>query len=485
MTITRREFVTRLGALAAAAGLSQSQLLKITEAMGHSAPWNATAKPKVIWVHGAECTGCSISLLGLFEDVRGLAVQDTRLTRSVDPDGGGISTLSALDLAVGGDGDGGHVLPPNLQTALGVTGHPTHHHRTLYANNADFDSLANANTPFAANIADVLIDFISLEYHVTVMGMGGAQAYEWLKAEMDKTGAADSGDPFVLVVEGAVQVDNLGGFWGKTDTGDTSAPWCAIGESLDGTAMHRFDNVVTKLAARAGCLAVISIGQCATFGGFPACVSPSPEFRGEKQTPAFGVYDYLAGPAALNDNGAAANKVINVPGCPANPWWFILTVVLWLAEAVNGPLKSPPQAGPLGILDASAGIVGGVDDQRRLKAVYGNSIHGPACARYKYAFPWREPTDPEGVLRPALYAMKPGDEGCLAMLGCKGLSTKSLCSLHGWNGQQPENDSTWDHGIAQINGTHAGGNCITGGHPCMGCTERGYPDAYVPFIARR
>lgn len=471
MTITRREFVTRLGALAAAAGLSQSQLLKITEAMGHSAPWGTGAKPKVIWVHGAECTGCSISLLGLFEDVRGLAVQDTRLTRSVDPTGSGINTLAALDLAVGGDGDGGHVLPP------GAGGH---HHRTLNAAGADFDGLANANTPFVANIADVLIDFISLEYHVTVMGMGGAQAFEWLKTEM-----TTSTGPFVLVVEGAVQVDDLGGFWGKTDTGDTSAPWCAIGENLIGSEMHRFDNVVKSLASRADCLAVISIGQCATFGGFPACVSPSPEFRGEKQTPAFGVYDYLANHSGLANAATVANKVVNVPGCPTNPWWFVLTVVLWLAEAVNGPLRTPATAGPLGILDASARIIGGVDDQRRLKAVYGQSIHGPACARYKYAFSWREPTDPIGVLRPPLYAQKPGDEGCLAMLGCKGLSTNSLCSLHGWNGQQPENDPVWDQGIAQINGTHAGGNCITGGHPCMGCSERGYPDAYVPFIARR
>lgn len=476
MTITRREFVTRLGALAAAAGLSQSQLLKITEAMGHSAPWGTTAKPKVIWVHGAECTGCSTSVLGLFEDVRGTAVQDVRLTRPVDPTGRGINTLAALDLAVGGDGDGGHVLPP------GVGGH---HHRTLNAAGADFDSLANANTPFVANIADVLIDFISLEYHVTVMGMGGAQAYERLLSEMTSA-AAPFTAPFVLVVEGAVQVDAQGGFWRETGPAADAdrAPWCAIGENLAGTAMHRFDHVVRTLAARTNCLAVISIGQCATFGGFPACVSPSPEFRGERQTPAFGVHDYLASHSGLANAAAVANKVINVPGCPVNPWWFVLTVVLWLAEAVNGPLRTPAAAGPLGILAADWRIIGGVDDQRRLNAVYGQSIHGPACPRYKYSFSWREPGDLPGVLRPALYAERPGDRGCLAMLGCKGLSTKSLCSLHGWNGQQPENDPAWDQGIARINGMHSGGNCITGGHPCMGCTERGYPDAYVPFIAR-
>ncbi|MCL4554317.1 MAG: twin-arginine translocation signal domain-containing protein, partial [Actinobacteria bacterium] len=409
MAITRREFVTRLGALAAAAGLSQSQLLKITEAMGHSPTWGTETKPKVIWVHGAECTGCSVSLLSLFEDVRGLAVQDTRLT------GGPVSTLAALDLAVGGDGDGGHVLPRNVPQTLVPRTNPAgeHHHRRLWNAGADFDGAAN-NTPFVANIADVLIDFISLEYHMTVMGMGGDQAYQWLKAEMARPGPTT---PFVLVVEGAVQVDHEGGFWKKPNA-DVSgndgpaAPWCAVGENLTGTEIHRFDNVVRGLASRDNCLAVVSLGQCSSFGGFPACVSPNPEFRGEKQTPAFGVHDYLV----TYGTEGSADKVINVPGCPPNPWWFILSVVLWLADAVNGPLKAVPTAGPLGILDHEAKILpGSVDDQRRLKAVYGQSIHGPACSRYAYSF--------SAPGRSALYAMKPGDPGCLAMLGCKGLST--------------------------------------------------------------
>ncbi len=463
MAITRREFVTRLGALAAAAGLSQSQLLKITEAMGHSAPWGTAAKPKVVWVHGAECTGCSVSLLSLFEDVRGRAVQDRTLTSSIDATGQGVSTLAALDLAVGGDGDGGHVLPAGVLTGgQGVGGH---HHRTLNSAGADFDSAKNGNTPFVANIADVLIDFISLEYHYALQAMGGDQAFQWLKNEMNLATT-----PFVLVVEGAVQVDTDPGFWNKPG-GAGNAPWCAVGENLAGDEMHRFDNVVSTLASRANCVAVVSIGQCASFGGFPACKSPSPEFRGMSQTPAFGVHEFLS----RANNTAAANKVINVPGCPTNPWWFVLTVVLWLAEYVNGPAKGA--AGPLGILNAAGGIVGGVDNQRRLEAVYGQSIHGPACSRYKYSF--------SAPGRPALYAQKPGDEGCLAMIGCKGLSTKSLCSLHGWNGQQPNNDEAWDQGIANLNGNIHGGNCITGGHPCMGCTERGFPDAYVPFIAKR
>jgi Ni,Fe-hydrogenase I small subunit len=74
------------------------------------------------------------------------------------------------------------------------------------------------------------------------------------------------------------------------------------------------------------------------------------------------------------------------------------------------------------------------------------------------------------------------------MLGCKGPVTSSLCGVHGWNGQQPTNDSTWDNSIALANpnalGGYKGGHCTRAGHPCMGCTEHGYPDAFVPFIVR-
>lgn len=449
MAITRRQFVTRLGTLAAAMGMSQVDLAKITDAFAHGAPWTGawTNKPKVVWVHGAECTGCSTSLLSLFEDVRGTAVEGTS-----------ISTLMALDLAVGGDGDGSTVLPP----ALGGDVDPNHPngHRTLNNAGADFDAAANGGAPFVANIADVLIDFIDLQYHETVMSMGGDLAYQWLKDTMDNAGA-----PFVLVVEGSVQPSSDGGYWGA----EGIAPWCAIGmsEADDGhghpVGEHDFDHVVATLAVRSNCVAVIPIGQCAAFGGYPACESPVLKrdalglANGANQTGAMGVYDYLLGVDA-----AAANKVINVPGCPTNPWWFILTVVAWLVD-----FAAP---GTLGIHEGGVINAGAVDNSRRLKAVYGQPLHGPYCTRINdYA--------------KGKFARVPGDSGCLQILGCMGPQTMTLCGPHGWNSQHPQNDPTWDYGVAGVNGGK-GGNCITAGAPCMGCTEKGYPDAFLPFVVR-
>ena len=48
---------------------------------------------------------------------------------------------------------------------------------------------------------------------------------------------------------------------------------------------------------------------------------------------------------------------------------------------------------------------------------------------------------------------------------------------------QPHNDATWEQGLATLQGVK-GGNCVAGGHPCMACTEKGYPDAFLPFVVR-
>ena len=97
MAITRRQFVTRLGALAGAVGFSQAEVSKLAEAFAgnsNAVYGGANGKPKVIWIHGAECTGCSTSLLGILEDGAGNPF-------AYDTDAGlrAITTGAALGLA--------------------------------------------------------------------------------------------------------------------------------------------------------------------------------------------------------------------------------------------------------------------------------------------------------------------------------------------------------------------------------------------------
>jgi hydrogenase small subunit len=303
-------------------------------------------------------------------------------------------------------------------------------------------------------IQDVLIDFIALEYHETVMGMGGDLAYEFLKDRMD-----NQVRPFVLVVEGAIQPRS-----GNTD----AMSWCSVAASDLGVEAE-FEDVVWSLAQKA--TAIISIGQCASYGGYPGCKSPVYSWNngafGGKQTTAVGTHDFLA-----SKTGGHEAKVIAVPGCPANPWWFVLTTVLWLYDVIEGPLKkgSPITTvdGPLGIVKKDLSLnSAALDGGWRLTAVYGTPVHGPACPHYD-------------DYNAGLMATEPGGHGCLKLLGCKGVTTNSLCSVHGWNSQQPLNPSTWDAGVGAIQ--PKGGFCPAAGAPCMGCTEKGYPDVDVPFV---
>lgn len=488
MAITRREFVSTLGMLAAAVGMSQGDLAKVTEAFGHASPaiaptlWSGpwTNKPKVVWVHGAECTGCSTSLLSLFEDASGVAVAG-------HPTLGNITTVQALAV-VGGLGVQttanavALIDDPIAPVAPDTVGHPSGH-RTLNVNHLNVDGSA-----YAVNIADVLIDFIDLQYHETVMGMGGDGAYNYLRTEMDRPDAGAT--PFVLVVEGSVQAFAGGGYWSKPGSA-TTAPWCSIAKNGSADALTNatnelsFDDVVGTLAQKAACVAVVAIGQCASFGGYPACIGPDLPAKvgvSKNQTGAKGVYDFLTGLGTPGATAAAA-KVVNVPGCPANPWWFVLTVVAWLVDAVTATSTSN---GVLGILNGNLQIVGGVDSQRRLTAVYGNLLHGKYCPRYpKYAM--------------RIFASKPGDPngGCLKNIGCKGLSTMASCGRHGWNNAQPQNAALNADGASTTKPnqvppmypstdgvTKIGGCCLTAGAPCMGCTEKGYPDAFTPFVVR-
>ncbi len=467
MAITRRQFVTRLGALATAMGLGQGDISRITEAFAHDSVgfWNTSGfdKPQVIWVHGAECTGCSTSLLSLFENVEAPVLADPN------------NPLTVAGALTGITGTG------KLAGAINATG--THGHRTLNTAGFDFDSVANDDTANIMTIQDVLIDFISLDYHETVMGMGGDLAYQFLEDRsnplneglglFNPVGAATFGRPFVLVVEGAVQPRPAG------EDAVTAAPYCAIGMSDDAAHENEMADMVKLLSKNAS--AVIAIGQCASFGGYPACKSPSvtdlDHMVEGKQTTASGVYDYLASLTGADAGNEA--KVINVPGCPANPWWFILTTVLWMYDVVNGPLKAGATPattdGPLHIVKADTSLdATALDGGRRLNMVYGSPVHGPACPRYN-------------DYTAGKMALNPGDSGCLELLGCKGKTTNSLCSVHGWNSQQPGlredaagNELAWDEDVA--NTQPYGGFCPAAGHPCMGCTEKGYPDVNVPFV---
>jgi hydrogenase small subunit/[NiFe] hydrogenase small subunit len=207
--LNRRGFLKGCTMAAAALGLSETMIPKLAEAA-------ATAeRPRVVWLHFQECTGCTESLL-----------------RSSHPD-----------------------------------------------------------------IARLLLDIISLDYHETVMAAAGHQAEHILQETVNT-------HPFLLVVEGAIPTKD-GGIY------------CKIAGR---TAMDILAEVAPKASA------IIAIGTCATFGGVQAA-APNP-------TGAVGVEALVSG-----------KPIVNIPGCPPNPISFLGTILHYLTfnklpavDQLNRPL---------------------------------------------------------------------------------------------------------------------------------------------------
>jgi hydrogenase small subunit len=235
------------------------------------------------------------------------------------------------------------------------------------------ESLLRTSAP---DVAELILGLISLDYHETLMVPSGYQAEKSLEESMEKNAGK-----YVLVVEGAIPTKEDG-------------IYCRVGGK---TALE----TVKRVAAKAG--AIISIGSCASWGGIPSA-DPNP-------TGAVGVDKIITG-----------KPVVNIPGCPANPYNLLGTVLQF----------------------ATFGTLPALDELNRPKFAYARTIHED-CPRRPHFDGGR-------------FAQKYGDEGhkagyCLYKLGCKGPATHANCSLNHF----VETAGAWPIGI---------------GSPCYGCTEQ-------------
>ena len=235
------------------------------------------------------------------------------------------------------------------------------------------ESLLRASHPA---VSTLILDLISLDYSETLLAASGHQAEAAMRAAMDLNDGK-----FVCVVEGAIPTKD-GGIY------------CQIGGR---TAL----DIVTEVAGRAG--AIIAIGSCASWGGIPSA-DPNP-------TGAQGVPSVLPG-----------KTVVTLPGCPANPYNLLGTVLQY----------------------ATLGTLPALDDKGRPLFAYRRPIHED-CPRRAHFDAGR-------------FVEQFGDEShrqgyCLYRMGCKGPATHANCSIKHFC----EVPGAWPIGI---------------GHPCVGCTEK-------------
>jgi hydrogenase small subunit len=235
---------------------------------------------------------------------------------------------------------------------------------------------------------------LKLMYHGTLMAATGSLSTNTARETSEKFKGK-----YILVVEGAIPTKQKG-IYG----------W--IGEK-DGKPITMLDWI--DLLGR-NAMATLAVGTCAAYGGLP---SAAPNPSGSMGTSE--VYKMLN----------ITTPVINIPGCPSHPDWFIGTVAKILLYGMPKPKE--------------------LDEEGRLKLFFSRSIHN-RCINRDYM--------DEGI-----FASKFGDEGCLLELGCKGPFTYGDCPIRLWNGS-----TSW---------------CIAAGGPCIGCTEKGFPDAHSPIYQRR
>src|SRR5512135_1127464 len=228
-------------------------------------------------------------------------------------------------------------------------------------------------------VEQLILDLISLDYHETLSTPSGH-----LAEEARAKSIAENKGKFILVIDGSIPTKD-GGIY------------CQIG----GKPVLQ---ILKETAPQAA--AVIAIGSCASWGGIPSA-SPNP-------TGAVSVSEALGGKAT----------VINIPGCPPNPYNFLSTVLYYVT------FKKLPE----------------LDDEGRPKFAYGRIIH-ENCERRPHFDAGR-------------FAMEFGDEGhrkgyCLYKLGCKGPETFNNCPTLLYN---DVGSGAWPVGT---------------GHPCFGCSEKG------------
>lgn len=213
------------------------------------------------------------------------------------------------------------------------------------------EAFLRASHPTAA---EVILDVLSVDYHETIMAAAGKQA-EDAKAATIKAGG------YLLVVEGSISMAGDG-------------EYCCIGgkSSLD----------ILKEAAK-GAIAIVAVGNCATFGGIPKA-KPNP-------TKAVGVMDIITD-----------KPVLNIPGCPMNPVNLTATVVHFL----------------------TFGALPEMDKLHRPLFAFGQLIHNN-CER-------------RGHFDRGEFVRAWGDVGhrngwCLYQMGCKGPITYQNCPIVRFN----------------------------------------------------
>jgi hydrogenase small subunit len=438
--ITRRQFLQYCITSAAALGLTQADILKLKEALAAQTACNVPTLP-VIWLTGQACSGCVTSILNRVISVDGNYYDGDMLNALY---GAGIPTAHPNDPLgeLNAVADVGDLLVGDAVGAdLALAGVPRNTWRWFAAGDP-------TSVPWADDLGGVgqipnpnpfPNGFITNTWNTTVMASTGELEVPYLNS------IVNSGDPFVLVVEGAIPQkwdgkgclvfdnypDPLNPAKGiiKNLPGSANNPSVTWGPA-DGIRSVTMWEALIWIASKAH--AVICYGTCSSFGGIPAA-------KGNK-TLATSVTTIL-------NNQGIATPVVNCPGCAPNPDWMIYPVAYFLIHSALPTL----------------------DTDKRPIATYSN----PLCANCTNG-PAPTPNGPNA-------ATELGDKGCLMKFGCKGSQVHADCSSRMWNRFDDGTKNNWCVGAQAGANPGATLGICDARHPCQGCVDNSFPDGMSPF----
>ncbi|NCC15468.1 MAG: Ni/Fe hydrogenase [Clostridia bacterium] len=238
-------------------------------------------------------------------------------------------------------------------------------------------SLLNGQSPDFQYLITQMTNFM---YSNSLVAAEGSEAMDHLFRVI--------GSDFILAVEGAVSLKEDG-------------IYNIIGRQKEHAVTGL--EAVKKLGEKAAY--VIAVGACAAHGGVSAA-RPNP-------TECVGVHEVLQ------------RKVIQLPGCPCHPDWFMGTLAYIMLYG------DPP-----------------MDSRNRPLMFYSTTIHD-RCPRRSY-------------FERGIFASKLGEKTCMFKMGCRGPVTRIDCPIRQWNGHV-----NWP---------------IEDDSPCIGCAQFGFPDAMEPFV---
>lgn len=188
---------------------------------------------------------------------------------------------------------------------------------------------------------------------------------------------------------------------------------------MSGTGMSMME-IIRQLAELSE--AVVAIGSCAAYGGITAA--------GDNHVEATGLsFDAKTAGGLLGGEFRSKSglPVVNISGCPIHPGWVTETL---LQIAMDEFTKED------------------MDIWGRPKAIANTLVHH-GCSRNEY-YEFKASAE------------KLCDLGCMMEhLGCKGTQACADCNIRPWNGS---------------------GSCISGGYPCIACTEPGFEEPGHPFV---